>query len=408
MSLQFKEPQIIRATYRIVTPMFIGDAEQKASGISPTSVKGALRFWWRALNWGRVYKSSGQSETEALKQLHIEESKLFGSAAEKGNSASFTLRVESEKLNTKIKDSVHPEFRRYTASRYMAYGLMQAFPNKAKDLSAGMLWRDCTDEGQEFSVTITSYDSLESELKQPLILLGLLGGLGSRVSRGLGSLAIQGLAVNGASQWSSVDTVEQYKKKVFQLIGNSTCSSLPPFSAISSLTSVDALATADDPYKCLEMLGAGMMHYRSWGKDNKVLGEPSEKNFKNDHDWKYKKAPVGFHPRRVMFGLPHNYGKGNHLAVTPEIKTNKKDYKHERRRSPLMFHIHKLGDDFVGIALLVPSKFLPDNEKINAGGTNVDTVVDWSVLTDLVYGNNKDGGKRFSKRIPIIVGGKIR
>ncbi len=44
-------PEKITARYRITTPMFIGDAAQQASGISPAAVKGALRFWWRALNW---------------------------------------------------------------------------------------------------------------------------------------------------------------------------------------------------------------------------------------------------------------------------------------------------------------------------------------------------------------------
>lgn len=39
-------PDKIIACYRIVTPMFIGDAKQEATAISPQSVKGALRFWW--------------------------------------------------------------------------------------------------------------------------------------------------------------------------------------------------------------------------------------------------------------------------------------------------------------------------------------------------------------------------
>ncbi len=41
---------VITATYRVVTPMFIGDADQKATSLRPPSIKGALRFWWRALN----------------------------------------------------------------------------------------------------------------------------------------------------------------------------------------------------------------------------------------------------------------------------------------------------------------------------------------------------------------------
>ena len=81
MSLKFKEPHVIRATYRIVTPMFIGDVEQHATGISPASVKGALRFWWRALNWGSI-RTDTRSDEDALKALYASESDLFGSSAE--------------------------------------------------------------------------------------------------------------------------------------------------------------------------------------------------------------------------------------------------------------------------------------------------------------------------------------
>lgn len=75
-----KKPEVIEATYRIVTPMFIGDANQQATGITAASIKGALRFWWRALNWGRV-REECENDVEALKTLHEEEAELFGSSA---------------------------------------------------------------------------------------------------------------------------------------------------------------------------------------------------------------------------------------------------------------------------------------------------------------------------------------
>ena len=56
----------LEATYRIVTPMFIGDAEQKATSLRPPSIKGALRFWWRALNW----KSYLQKQTRKSDKRH--------------------------------------------------------------------------------------------------------------------------------------------------------------------------------------------------------------------------------------------------------------------------------------------------------------------------------------------------
>jgi CRISPR-associated protein Cmr1 len=104
MPLKFKEPILIVATYRIVTPMFIGDANQKASGISPASVKGALRFWWRALNWSRI-RAKEQSDTVALQHLHSEESELFGSSADKGVAAKFTLRVTCSSKASPLQSS---------------------------------------------------------------------------------------------------------------------------------------------------------------------------------------------------------------------------------------------------------------------------------------------------------------
>ncbi|MEZ5448805.1 MAG: type III-B CRISPR module RAMP protein Cmr1 [Thiolinea sp.] len=83
MERRFFDARKITATYRITTPMFIGDADQQASTISPAAFKGALRFWWRALNWGRI-RTVKANDAEALRQLHQEESDLFGSAADKG------------------------------------------------------------------------------------------------------------------------------------------------------------------------------------------------------------------------------------------------------------------------------------------------------------------------------------
>lgn len=76
-------PEKIIARFRIITPMFIGDANQQATCISPAAVKGALRFWWRALNWGKV-RPTCESDQQALRQLHQIEASLFGSGAGAG------------------------------------------------------------------------------------------------------------------------------------------------------------------------------------------------------------------------------------------------------------------------------------------------------------------------------------
>lgn len=415
MALKFKEPHVIRATYRIVTPMFIGDAEQKASGISPTSVKGALRFWWRALMWGRIRNTTSCDEA-ALVLLHDKEGELFGSSAEKGNAATFTLHVISEKLTKTSAKATHPEFKKQAAARYLGYGLMEAFASAEKGTEAGQLVRDCLNEGQTFTVTLTSFNPIEDLLKQALILFGLIGGLGSRTRHGMGSVSLETLHEKLPKQaeqqiWLAPKTNVEYSASIHRILSNLTAISQPPFSAFSQETRIDFLEKSTTPYNVLNAFGKKMLLYRSWGKNGKVLDKESEQRFKADHDWSKEQRPRGFHPKRVIFGLPHNYGKGDHLAVTPEKHRDPYPagvYKHERRASPLFFHVHKTGSEYIGVSLLLPATFLPQGERINAGGANVPANIEWSILTDFLDGKDNEGKVRFQDKKSIISGVAIQ
>ncbi|MGH8628475.1 MAG: hypothetical protein ACREYC_25495, partial [Gammaproteobacteria bacterium] len=86
----------------------------------------------------------------------------------------------------------------------------------------------------------------------------------------------------------------------------------PPFSAFSGLSRVCLLLHGNDPLFVLDQYGKQMQRYRSWGFSRNgqpiVNNRPSEKNFHDDHEWYYNRPPhANFHPRRVIFGLPHNY-----------------------------------------------------------------------------------------------------
>ena len=57
--MQFTPPTQTTLHYRIATPMFLGGENQQADATQfrNASFKGALRFWWRALNWGRCLQA---------------------------------------------------------------------------------------------------------------------------------------------------------------------------------------------------------------------------------------------------------------------------------------------------------------------------------------------------------------
>ncbi len=367
----------IEATYRIVTPMFIGDANQEATCIRPPSFKGALRFWWRALNWGRFYQQKSSNETEALKALYEEEVRLFGGSAEKGGQGCFLLSVQSKQFNLTKAPKVHDSFSSKAAARYLGYGLMVAYGRNDGTTKNGQLERGCINENQPFTVKLVFRDKIEDSIVVALKALGLLGGLGSRSRHGMGSITLEALKIDDQEPWACPSTVEKYDEVVKGLflsangdVKPASVTTEPPFTAFWKKSRIDRLLCKNSCYEVLDKFGEAMLMYRSWGKNGRVLGQHHEKRFEDDHDWYIKfnngwrDSHSDFHPERVAFGLPHNYHKPPQHHVTPE--------NHERRSSPLFFHIHRLSSgSFLGVSIYMPAKFLPSGEKIAAGGKMV-------------------------------------
>ena len=245
-------------------------------------------------------------------------------------------------------------------ARYLGYGVMEAFGNKA-----GELTRACLDAPFEFTVRMRlrengpSGDKHQRSLIDALICLGTHGGMGAKSRKGYGSLVIRSLHVNGEPQWNPPQTLSELYGFLADLRCNHDAAGLPEYTALSGqarhvLVPIDSKET--QPMKLLDHLGRELMWYRSWGRGGKVLGSDSEKNFQDDHDlMKMKPHERNQHPRRIAFGLPHAQ------SVKPA--------KFDRRASPLFIHIHECGDTPVAVLSFLPARFLPkDRSKISIGG----------------------------------------
>ncbi len=372
--------QTVTAIYRIVTPMFLGGANHEAEGIRPPSFKGALRFWWRALNWGNISGATGADDASALPTLHAEEARLFGSATDGEGSGQgcFLLSVNHVKMTP-----TNPVFT--GGSKYLA--------------GMGLSGRNALPTEQEFEIILRFHPrAVQSDIDSILRavkVFGLLGGLGSRSRHGMGSIALYEIIRNQEKYqketiWAAPTTQEEYKTKIKELFPLPLTANEPPFTAFSEKSRIDILLSGNTPYSVLDDFGKAILDYRSWGRtiNNNILpsGNPSEKNFFNDHEWRYQRGPLypENHPERVAFGLPHDYGQGDSLKVKSENKD------HERRSSPLFFHVHQLGTNlFVGVSIYLRAQFLPINEKIKAGNNIVPANVDWTVITDFIDGKDR-------------------
>ena len=126
------------------------------------------------------------------------------------------------------------------------------------------------------------------------------------------------------------------------------------------------------PLELLDLVGRELVRFRSWGRNGKILGNKidSERNFEDDHDlMKSQGQEKTTHPRRIAFGLPHNYGKWQAAQVEPCGKGL------DRRASPLFIHIHECESTPVAVLSFLPARFLPKDGKnqsyISVGGSKV-------------------------------------
>jgi len=359
----------IEASFEIVTPMFISGGDNEAD-LRPPSIKGALRFWWRALHWGQCLQET-DNEKEALKQLYKLEAELFGAAVNNGEYGQGKLLL---KLNSGFKNN---EFKDSPPLPGTTYLLGQGLYNN-KYLSAN----------QSFTLTLkirepkVPDDSVIEGVINSLLLWGLLGGLGSRGRKGFGSVSISSLKLISKNNGEATieerpipKTKDSYKQTVESLL-KELSGDLPSFTALSSKTRIDISNTGNNAENLLNNIGMEMQLYRSYGRKNKngqrkVAGKDAEMNFESDHhimfDFSQGKN-IQEHPKRVVFGLPHNYffssNKCNIDVNAVDSTMQGKDSQY-RRSSPLFIHIHKLKDnEYIAVQSLIPATFLPAEYKI--------------------------------------------
>ncbi len=399
----------VTATFKITTPMFIGDANKHADSIRPASIKGALRFWWRALNWHTHLCNAKNDINAALKSLHKEEAVLFGAAAEEssesktslGGQGLFLLQVNQVKLAPQSE----PFGKNINSS--LRYLLGQGLVTRDPDARKYLIERTAIDKG-EFGLQLlfkkTSIDQKKSIL-DALYALGLLGALGSRARHGLGSISLKKWECTFKSTYPLCEyevpvSEEEYKNKICWLlkpyIKSPQANILDfPITAFSPNARIDFSCTANSTSGLLTTIGEKQLIYRSNGQSG-GKGKPRSiwfskhrqvdvsGEFMPDHDlFMIKRTKAETAPKRAIFGLPHNYFYSNGRNIEVNYQHNDENRK---RSSPLLLHIHELNENaFIAVHCLMPSLFLPKNRlRITTNDTEPydrDITPDWAVIT---------------------------
>lgn len=186
----------------IVTPLFLGGADPKKAELRAPSIKGALRFWWRALNAGN-----------SIYSLYQTESKLFGSTDQK---TKMTVQVDGSGLIPVLKDlptgkkikvvSKGKEFQ-MSIIEYLAFGLLDSRQRQQRYL------REHIEPGAIFKICIMCPKDSLMEINDALKAMFSFGGLGSRSRNGLGSIYCRELTANSIKKDGELKPFTAFSKK---------------------------------------------------------------------------------------------------------------------------------------------------------------------------------------------------
>jgi CRISPR-associated protein Cmr1 len=287
----------ITATFEVVTPLFLGGADPAITvELRSPSIKGALRFWWRALAWSR--------HNGDLDAIQKEEQEIFGAAGDDRDrlgQASFGLRARWLAEPNRIAET---EPRSLTSGKpgasYLSYGII----NRGQGNSP----RPCYQSGGYLELTFQALRHADNEsgfhpsLLDAIKLFGLLGGLGGRSRRGWGSVALIELCGEGdALQWQAPQNLGQYRDALSSILSRTADTPEARYSAFGKGARLHVFGVAADALAVLDQLGQAYQAFRR---------EPANRSF--------------------IFGLPHSRFKGDA----------------DRRASPLLFHVHHLSGQF--------------------------------------------------------------
>jgi len=139
-----------------ITPMFLAGADGKTPELRSPSIKGTMRFWWRAIN-----------AHLSLDDLRKKESEIFGGSGDNEGRSKVVIKIDKT-LN------------------YDGYK-SKPVPHKTFSLSAFK-----EKEMFKLSMHLNKVDDFSIEkLKSLFILTSILGGFGKRSRRGFGSIKIK-------------------------------------------------------------------------------------------------------------------------------------------------------------------------------------------------------------------------
>ncbi|SFI00594.1 CRISPR-associated protein Cmr1 [Tindallia magadiensis] len=302
----------LKVKFRIESPMFLGGAKMGKPELREASIKGALRFWLRAV--------AHVSLVGNLDKVRAIETSIFGSAEDKKSLKSpIILKIVRRENEEKKVETIQDK-------KYFGYGIDKKRSGFSTSETFEVVFRE-----QPRKRNIDSDKTLRFlNNKEKLLFLDALrafsyfGGIGARSRKGFGSVTIQSISVNKNTIYTEPESVEEAIKDIKDFISqlqlfsvNQKSKHLPRYTAFSSSSRIEIVQLNN--------------------KKNTDLHKELEKEMIQFR----KKHKVNRH----VFGLPH---------IDSPLSGE------DRRASPLFISNHSVKKEYYAVLSMLPAYFLPE------------------------------------------------
>ncbi|WP_167903345.1 type III-B CRISPR module RAMP protein Cmr1 [Thermococcus sp. JdF3] len=334
------------ATFELeaITPVFMRGADQRKAEFRSASVKGVMRWWFRAL--------AGNYFGNDIKGLKRAECRVFGCAGEETRRSAVTVEVES------LSEPRDIYFTRRRFDRDSWIWDLQYLFFSIKLTAGKQMMNKFYPPGSKFRVTLSSYS--EDLLKAAVASLWtgvMLGGFGFRARRGAGSLKFAGdtrylgelgLVTSPNSDKELGDSINRAVKLVGDSIGVS-----------SRVKGIFKYPVLGEESSCVARWG--------WETDPKGL----LKSFQGKYS-RFRSSP-SLRVKRVVLGLPIVKGK---------LGPVRKAAKNARRASPLIVTVlpYKGAYSLVLTKLRTGPYYTAEKRELKGFENTINKNADWKVL----------------------------
>jgi CRISPR-associated protein Cmr1 len=356
---------LIRQTreYELITPLFGGGTEtQKADPVSVIrvpSIRGQLRFWWRAIRGGQFGGS--------MEKMKEREDEIFGAASvgDKANPSQVQIDLTVTNLGKDLSLVTNYKGKQVHISDISSPYGYAAFPLREKKLG--------TVVNVSFSIFLSYPASITPEIEAALWAWEMFGGIGGRTRRGFGSL----------QQKSYKPTVGSVQKNIEDgltkhLAGNTFPPSVPHL--INNSTSIKITSPHNNVPDVWEYLIGELKKFRQDRPWNSTKNKPSRSNWHEPDAIRNLTSYAKYHPPkssnvnkfpRAAFGLPiifkfspNDVPNGDPQETTLEGK----DESQKRMASPLILRsLACANNQAVGLAVILSGTSLPPSGIILSG-----------------------------------------